>query len=61
MNGTHGVVSGYTISTCFRGLMGDQLTPGFWGVTLNASLIFFPYALKTCLFGTLTVTLEAIP
>ena len=29
VNGTHGVVSGYMISIGFRGLMGDQRTPGF--------------------------------
>ena len=33
MNGTHVRVSGYTISIGFRGLMGDQRTPRFWGVT----------------------------
>ena len=33
INGTHGVVSGYMIFIGFRRLMGDQRTPGFWGVT----------------------------
>ena len=33
VNGTHEGALGYTISTGFRGLMGDQRTPGFWGVT----------------------------
>ena len=31
----NGMVSGYTISTGFCGLMGDQQTPGFWGVTVE--------------------------
>ena len=33
MNGTHEGVSGYTISIGLYGLMGDQRSPGFWGVT----------------------------
>ena len=33
MNRTHEGVSGYTISTGFRGLTGDQRIPGFWDVT----------------------------
>ena len=33
MNGTHEGVSGYTIFIGFRGLMGDQWTLGFWGIT----------------------------
>ena len=33
VNGTHKGVSGYTMSTGFHGLMGDQRTLGFWGVT----------------------------
>ena len=32
MNGMHEGVSGYTISTGFYGLMGDQWTLRFWGV-----------------------------
>ena len=35
MNGTHEGVLGYMISIGFRGLMGDQQTLGFWGVTLG--------------------------
>ena len=33
VNGTYEGVSGYTISTGFSGLIGDQQTLGFWGVT----------------------------
>ena len=39
MNGTHERVSGYTISTGFYGLMGDQWTPGFWGITPLTDLL----------------------
>ena len=38
MNETHEGVSGYIISTGFRGLMGDQWMPGFWGVTRTVPL-----------------------
>ena len=37
MNGTHEGVSGYTISTSFYELMGDQRTPKFWGVTYSTN------------------------
>ena len=40
MNGTHEEVSGYTISTGFCGLMGDQRTPEYWGVTENIFILF---------------------
>ena len=33
VNGTHSVVSAYTIPTGFYGSISDQRTPGFWGVT----------------------------
>ena len=40
MNGTHDGVSGYMISIGFRGLMGDQQTLGFWGVTVFHAIYY---------------------
>ena len=46
MNETHEGVSGYTISTGFHKLMGDQRTPEFWDVTVSKNESFPSYPLE---------------